>query len=187
MVEMQAVPSACRARCAQYGYLCVCIATQTLSHYAPNHRILSVYPVSTAYRGAGNQKDSYQTPLGWHYVRAKIGHGMAENTVFLGRRPTGERFTPALSAKYPNRDWILTRILWLSGLEKGKNRLGKVDTWQRYIYVHGCPDSVPLGVPGSSGCIRMRNTNILSLFDHIAVGIPMQVLLCYNRDNWEKR
>jgi L,D-transpeptidase YbiS len=121
--------------------------------------------VSTALNGLGQQKNSGCTPRGMHQIRACIGRGQAENTVFLGRRPTGEVYSEELGRQFPERDWILTRILWLSGLELGVNRLANVDTMQRYIYIHGCPDDLPMGVPLSHGCIRMRNKDILELFD----------------------
>ena len=123
--------------------------------------------ISSAEKGFGQVIDSLQTPLGRHYVRAKIGEGHKENSVFIGRRFTGEFFEPSLLSKYPDRDWILTRILWLSGLEVGLNRLGNVDTMKRYIYIHGSPDSVAMGIKGSKGCIRMRNSDILRLFNLI--------------------
>ena len=110
------------------------------------------------------------TPRGWHVVRAKVGAGAPENTVFVGRRPTGEIFTPALREQDPGRDWILSRILWLSGLERGHNRLGHVDTMRRYIYIHGTPDDVVLGAPGSHGCVRMANADVMRLFDRVAPG-----------------
>ena len=118
---------------------------------------------------------SYCTPLGAHIIRAKIGAGLQENTVFVARRPTGEIYTPELSAQFPNRDWILTRILWLSGCEVGFNRLGDVDTMRRYIYIHGSPDSVHMGEPGSIGCIRMRNADIVELFDLVPAGTPVNI------------
>ena len=123
--------------------------------------------ISSAEKGSGQVIDSFQTPLGRHYVRAKIGDGHKENSVFIARRFTGEFFEPSLLSKYPDRDWILTRILWLSGLEVGLNRLGNVDTMKRYIYIHGSPDSVAMGTQGSKGCIRMRNSDILRLFNLI--------------------
>ncbi|WP_243831394.1 L,D-transpeptidase [Thiosulfativibrio zosterae] len=131
--------------------------------------------VSTALNGVGCEKGSNQTPLGKHLVRAKIGQDEPLNAVFKGRRPTGEIYTPALGQAYPNRDWILTRILWLSGTEKGKNRLGSVDTMQRYIYIHGTPDTEPMGIALSHGCIRMRNSDLVKLFDLIAVGTPVVI------------
>lgn len=121
--------------------------------------------VSTALNGAGEQKNSGCTPRGLHEIRAFIGAGLPINTVFKGRRPTGEIYTPELAKQFPKRDWILTRILWLSGLELGKNRLANVDTMQRFVYIHGCPDSLPMGEALSHGCIRMRNKDLLTLFD----------------------
>ena len=128
------------------------------------------YLVSTAANGVGCTKDSGCTPLGAHIIRAKIGADAPVNTVFVGRRPTGEICTPELMAQYPNRDWILTRILWLSGTEIGKNRLGNVDTMQRYIYIHGTPDSTDMGEVGSHGCVRMRNADVIELFDLVEAG-----------------
>jgi lipoprotein-anchoring transpeptidase ErfK/SrfK len=128
------------------------------------------YPVSTSKHGAGEKSGSLMTPRGRHRIRAKIGGGSPAGTVFVGRRPTGEIWSPELARAQPKRDWILTRILWLSGLERGFNRLGDVDTMRRYIYIHGMPDSEPVGQPGSIGCIRMRNADIVELFDRVAVG-----------------
>lgn len=123
------------------------------------------YPVSTATNGAGEEKDSFRTPRGRHVIRAKIGAGEPLGSVFAGRRPTGEICTADLRASSPGRDWILTRILWLSGTQIGINRRGRCDTMQRYIYIHGTPDGTPLGRPGSRGCIRMANADIVELFD----------------------
>ena len=134
------------------------------------------YSVSTAANGAGCEKNSGCTPLGEHIIRAKIGAGAAPNTVFVGRRPTGEICSPELMAKFPKRDWILTRILWLSGTELGKNRLGNVDTMQRYVYIHGTPDSVAMGKIGSHGCVRMRNSEMIELFDLVEVGTPVVIV-----------
>ncbi len=139
-------------------------------------RVVTEYPVSTAKNGPGERNGSECTPRGWHLVRAKIGAGYPVNTVFVGRRPTGEIYTPALRERFPNRDWILTRILWLSGLETGRNRLGDVDTMRRYIYIHGCPDEEEMGVPHSHGCIRMRNSAVLDLFDHVKAGTRVLIL-----------
>lgn len=150
-------------------HIIVDVHTQKLSLY-DNDRLVRNFPVSTALCGMGEQFNSWQTPRGWHQIRAKIGEGAAINTIFHGRRPTGEIYTPQMQSIYPQRDWILTRILWLSGLEVGKNRLGKVDTMRRYIYIHGAPDAVPMGVPKSRGCIRMHNADIIELFNMISVG-----------------
>lgn len=147
----------------------ISIKRQTLTLYDDIGAVLARYPVSTAANGAGCEKDSGCTPLGVHTIRAKVGAGADANTVFVGRRPTGEICTPELMEKLPERDWILTRILWLSGKEIGKNRLGNVDTMQRYIYIHGSPDSVEMSKPGSHGCVRMRNADIIALFDTVPV------------------
>jgi lipoprotein-anchoring transpeptidase ErfK/SrfK len=132
--------------------------------------VVARYPVSTARNGCGEQRGSGCTPRGWHRVRVKIGAGLPLNTVFIGRRPTGEIYDPELAACQPERDWILTRILWLTGLETGFNRGGDHDTLRRYIYIHGCPDEAPMSVPLSHGCIRMRNRDVLELFDQVEAG-----------------
>ena len=133
------------------------------------------YSVSTAKNGAGEKNGSFCTPRGGHIVRARIGAGQPLNTVFVRRRPTGEVWTPELHAAYPGRDWILTRILWLSGCEVGRNRLGDVDTMRRYIYIHGSPDIAEMGKPGSIGCIRMRNQDIVELFDRVEPYAPVEI------------
>jgi len=153
----------------------ISIPEQSLRLLSDQGGELERYSVSTSRHGAGEQEGSFRTPRGEHIVRAKIGIGQPLNTVFRGRRPTGEIWTPQLGERFAGRDWILTRILWLSGLEVGKNRLGKVDTMRRYIYIHGSPDSVPMGAPGSIGCIRMRNHDIVELFDRVPAGTPVRI------------
>ena len=128
-------------------------------------KVLKSYSISTAKNGVGEKNGSFCTPRGRHIVRAKIGAGQPLNAVFVRRRPTGETWSPELHAKYPGRDWMLTRLLWLSGKEPGKNRLGDVDTMRRYIYIHGSPDTAEMGKPGSIGCIRMRNRDVAELFE----------------------
>lgn len=153
----------------------ISIPEQSLKLVADDGRELKRYQVSTSRHGAGEMEGSLCTPRGEHVVRAKIGAGQPLNTVFRGRRPTGEIWTPELGERFPGRDWILTRILWLSGCEVGKNRLGKMDTMRRYIYIHGSPDSVPMGRPGSIGCIRMRNHDIVELFDRVPAGTAVRI------------
>ena len=151
----------------------ISIRHQTLTLFDNFGGVKAKYSVSTAANGVGCEKDSGCTPLGNHIIRAKIGAGAEPNMVFVGRRRTGEICTPELIATFPNRDWILTRILWLSGTEIGKNRLGNVDTMQRYIYIHGTPDSTDMNKVGSHGCIRMRNSDVIALFDMVEVGTPV--------------
>ena len=126
------------------------------------------YAVSTAKNGLGERNGSFCTPRGRHIVRARIGAGQPLRAVFVRRRATGEIWTPELHARYPGRDWMLTRILWLSGCEVGRNRLGDVDTMRRMIYIHGAPDSAPMGIPGSHGCVRMRNEDVAELFELVS-------------------
>lgn len=155
-------------------HLIVSITDQSLSVF-DGKDLIQRLTISTALNGPGQLKNSGCTPLGLHIIRAKIGEGYPENAVFRGRRFTGEIYSSALSDQYPKRDWILTRILWLSGLEKGVNRLGDVDTMQRYIYIHGTPDSEPMGVARSHGCIRMRNKDLLWLFSRVPVGTKILI------------
>ncbi len=135
-----------------------------------NDTVLRVYTVSTAKNGPGQLRGSECTPTGWHRIRAKIGTHAPINSVFVGRRATGEIYSPQLAAAYPQRDWILSRILWLGGLEPGHNRYGAVDSCWRYIYIHGSPDERLCGTPESHGCIRMRNADVIELFDTVAAG-----------------
>ena len=152
----------------------VSISQQTLT-VLDGDQILADFIISTATNGEGSQKNSGCTPTGQHIIRAKIGDGAPINSVFVGRSATGEICSSELMTEFPNRDWILTRILWLSGTEVGVNRLGEVDTMQRYIYIHGTPDNVVLGQPGSHGCIRMRNSDVIALFNMVPVGTPIHI------------
>lgn len=152
------------------------VATQTLVLRDRAGRVLFETRISTARNGVGERQHSECTPRGRHLIRAKIGAGGPVNAVFVSRRPTGEIYAPDLRRLYPKRDWILTRILWLSGLEPGKNRLGEVDTMRRYIYIHGCPDEDPMGVPSSRGCVKMRNADLIRLFDLVSPGTPVTIV-----------
>lgn len=148
---------------------------QVLELIDDNGAVIKSYSVSTARNGLGEKSGSNCTPRGRHIIRAKIGDSVPVNTVFRARRPTGEIYSEQLAAENPGRDWILTRILWLSGCEPGINRLGDVDTMRRYIYIHGCPDSCEMGRPASIGCVRMRNTDIIELFDLAPVGTQVEI------------
>ncbi len=138
-------------------------------------KLQAAYPVSTAKNGPGEQYGSDCTPRGLHRIRIKIGTGEPENSVFVGRRPTGEIYTDQLGSEHPQRDWILTRILWLTGMEPGRNRGGQNDTLRRFIYIHGCPDTEPVGVPLSHGCIRMHNRDLLDLYARIDTGTLVEI------------
>ncbi|CAM3616017.1 MULTISPECIES: L,D-transpeptidase [Halomonas] len=136
-------------------------------------KVLHECAISSGVAGVGEHNGSGKTPHGWHYVRAAIGSGLPENAVFRGRRWTEEVFSPALGEAYPQRDWILTRILWLCGLERGVNRGGQVDSQRRYIYLHGTPTDQPMGVAASHGCIRLRNSDLLHIFALSLPGTPV--------------
>ncbi len=155
-------------------FLHISLADQCLYGFA--HGALRVrLPVSTSRHGPGELNGSGCTPRGRHQVRAKIGAGLPQGAVLRGRRWTGEVWTAELHEQFPERDWILSRILWLSGCEPGYNRLGQVDTLRRYIYLHGTPDTLPVGVPLSHGCVRLRNSDLLGLFDRVPLGCPVQI------------
>lgn len=154
----------------------VSLPDQTLEVLDATGAVLAAYPVSTAANGAGEERGSYCTPRGRHLIRAKIGAGLPLNSVLVARRPTGEIYTPDLGTAQPERDWILTRILWLSGKEPGFNRLGSCDSMGRYIYIHGTPDEAFEQAPRSHGCIRMRNRDLIELFDQVPVYTPVEVI-----------
>ncbi len=156
-------------------HLEVSLREQCLSLWQAGVRVAD-YPVSTALLGPGEQAGSGCTPRGRHCVRARIGAGLPAGAVLVGRRPTGELWSPVLAEHYPERDWILSRILWLSGLEPGVNRLGKVDSMRRYIYIHGTPETEPMGIPRSHGCVRMRNQDVIELFDRVVVGTGVRIV-----------
>ncbi len=153
----------------------ISIDEQRLQLLEGDHIIMDT-AVATAANGPGEVMHSECTPRGWHRVRARIGEGCPAGTVFVGRRPTGEVYSSALKAAHPQRDWMLTRILWLCGLEPGRNRFGNVDSMRRYIYIHGCPDEDAMGIPSSHGCVKMRNVEVIQLFDHVPVGTRVLIL-----------
>jgi lipoprotein-anchoring transpeptidase ErfK/SrfK len=153
----------------------ISVAHQTLTLLDDHDVVIKRYVISTAAKGVGEVMGSYQTPRGRHRIRARIGDGLPLGAVLRGRRPTGEICTPELMVAQPNKDWILTRILWLCGEEPGFNRGGQVDSMRRYVYIHGTPDNTEIGVPGSHGCIRMRNSDMVDLFDRVTVGTPVLI------------
>jgi L,D-transpeptidase YbiS len=161
-------------RAANSFSIAIGLAEQRLDLFRRGEVVKS-WPVSTSKHGPGELRDTFKTPRGTHVIRAKIGAGAPIGAVFRGRRPTGEIYTEELARAQPGRDWILTRILWLSGTEVGKNRLGDVDTMRRYIYIHGTPDSTPLGAPGSIGCVRIGNLAIVELFELVPTGTRVEI------------
>lgn len=152
------------------------LARQHLELFGTDGACIRRYAVSTGERGAGERSGSLCTPRGRHRIRARIGAGAPAGAVFRGRRPTGELWTPAFAAAHPGRDWILSRILWLCGEEPGRNRGGEVDTMRRYIYVHGTGDDQPMGVARSHGCVRMRNRDIIELFELVPAGTVVEIV-----------
>jgi lipoprotein-anchoring transpeptidase ErfK/SrfK len=155
-------------------HLLIAVENQQLQCYIGDVLYKS-YPVSTGKNGSGQQSGSGCTPLGLHCIHNIIGLNHDVNSVFVGREWTGEYYTPELAASFPDRDWILTRILQLDGLEEGYNRGGEVDTLSRFIYIHGTPDSTALGMPGSHGCIRMRNSDIVELALWVQIGTRVSI------------
>ena len=151
------------------------IGRQCLALFGDDGACIRRYPVSTALNGAGEETGSHRTPRGRHRIRARIGAGAPCGAVFRGRRPTGECWTPEFAAAHPGRDWILSRILWLCGEEPGRNRLGRVDSMRRYIYIHGTGDDQPMSVPRSHGCVRMRNSEVIELFDLVHAGTKVEI------------
>ncbi|QJD58517.1 L,D-transpeptidase [Pseudomonas sp. gcc21] len=158
----------------QLDLIHISISSQQLTGYASG-RLLCTFPISTAVNGPGERNGSGCTPRGLHRVRARIGAGEPQGAVFIGRRTTGEIWTAELARQHPQRDWILSRILWLCGERPGFNRGGSCDSQRRYIYLHGTGDDQPMGVPLSHGCIRLRNSDIIELFDMTPVGCKVQI------------
>jgi lipoprotein-anchoring transpeptidase ErfK/SrfK len=158
------------------AHIAISLGKQSLKLFDDAGHLVSEYAVSSATNGAGEQCNSDCTPRGRHIIRAKIGAGLPLNAVFVGRRPTGELYTSELGERYPGRDWILTRILWLSGCEPGYNRLRQVDTMRRFVYIHGTSDEQSIGRQASHGCIRMRNRDVVEVFDQVAPGTPVDIV-----------
>ncbi len=155
-------------------YILISISNQKLT-LLDGDKLIKQYSISTAKNGPGEEMDSECTPRGEHIITEKIGEGCESNSVFVGRIPTGEKYESALRELHPERDWILTRILWLSGAEEGKNKGGNVDSHDRYIYIHGSPDDMKMGRPGSRGCVRMRNSDVIELFELIDTGTRVTI------------
>lgn len=157
------------------SWLQVSLARQQLDLLDQQDRLLARFAISTASAGAGERQGSGCTPRGWHRIAVRIGQGLDQRAVLQGRLPTGEIWTPALAQAFPQRDWILGRILWLDGLQPGVNHGGQQDSRQRYIYIHGTPDDQPMGVAQSHGCIRLHPPAMLQLFAQTAVDMRVWI------------
>lgn len=155
-------------------FLRICSAEQRMYFYVSD-LLVKTYAISTAQAGMGEAEGSFCTPRGWHAVYAKIGMDAAVNSVFVARVFTGEIYSPQLKARFPERDWILSRIIQMDGLEPGKNKGLGIDTLKRYIYIHGTPDETPMGIPGSRGCIRMQNQDIIELASGLLIQTPVYI------------
>lgn len=153
----------------------VSVPKQTLTLYDAQGLPQKNYTVSTAKNGVGERANSYQTPRGWHRVCERIGDNVEPDTIIYRRKVTPWKYTPQLHADNPEKDWILTRILWLCGEEPGKNQGGDVDSYDRAIYIHGAGQHVPFGTPSSRGCVRMRNEDVIELYDHAQNGIDVLI------------
>ncbi len=153
----------------------VSISQQLLTVFNERQEALFECAVNTAKNGVGCLLNSGCTPMGMHYVRACIGEGLSPYAVLIGRRPTGEEWSQALMDAYPQRDWILGRILWLCGLESGINRGGQVDTFRRYIYIHGSPAWSSERQPSSHGCVRVASEDMIRVFDYLGYGALVSI------------
>jgi lipoprotein-anchoring transpeptidase ErfK/SrfK len=152
----------------------ISVSSQKLSLFQEGE-LISSYKVSTALKGVGQEKNTNKTPLGNHIIRAMIGRNLPIYAVIKARRYTNEIWTKELDDPSITVDWILSRVIWLSGKDLGRNRLGNVDTMQRYIYIHGTNEEHLLGTPSSHGCIRMSNEDVIELFDLVSVGDIVEI------------
>lgn len=155
--------------------VCVDVGLQRLTVLRRGRKV-ATYPVSTATLGTGSESGSNRTPLGLHRVCKKIGDGEPHGMIFVGRVPVGKIATIKVDAVDAAEDLILTRILWLDGLEEGKNRGGSVDSRSRYIYIHGTNEEGLIGRPASHGCVRMRNADVVELCDLIVEGVVVEIV-----------
>lgn len=130
-------------------------------------RTLRAYPCSTSAAGLGNRNGSLQTPTGWHAIGAKTGGDVPIGAILKDRKWTGQVWRPGDASA---EDMVLSRILRLAGLEEGVNLGGEVDTWQRYIYIHGTNAEHSLGRPSSRGCIRLSNKDVVDLYERVSLG-----------------
>ena len=172
-------------------YILVIPSKQMLFLISKGAAIFS-YPVSTSKFGLGNVNDSFKTPPGLHYIADKIGEDMPKMTIFKGRRTLVNNLTLAdldlpentdiRNEHFATHDDVITsRILWLKGHEDGVNKGDNIDSYSRYIYIHGTAHEDKIGTPDSHGCVRMNNNDVIELFDNTFVSMP--VLIANEDDN----
>ncbi|MGQ4809458.1 hypothetical protein NKDENANG_02875 [Candidatus Entotheonellaceae bacterium PAL068K] len=150
------------------------VSEQTLELYK-NGRSVARWPISTSAYGVGATQDSLKTPLGMHQIYKLIGHNLPFGAIIKGRVPTGEIAQIISEPKDVPADVITTRIIWLDGLEKGKNRGAGIDSKSRFIYIHGTAEEGLIGRPASNGCIRMKNKDVIELFDQVEEGVLVYI------------
>tara|TARA_B100002052_G_scaffold294918_1_gene320511 strand:+ start:67 stop:630 length:564 start_codon:yes stop_codon:yes gene_type:complete len=155
--------------------LYISVKEQKMYHIVKN-TIVKEYLVSTAKKGIGNQKNSNLTPHGLHYIKEKYGSKTPQNGRIIGRVFYGEIATIYSDTTSSKTDDITSRILWLSGMEKDINKDGNVDSYNRYIYIHGTSEEGKIGTPASHGCVRMLNTDIIELYAKIKIGTKVLIL-----------
>ena len=143
------------------------ISKQMLTLYDDNQQLVSEYPVSTSKYGIGNQEGSFKTPLGQHQICEKIGDSMSEDEVFIGRQPQGRLTELQAQGRELPADIITARILRLHGMQPGVNQGRGIDSYERYIYIHGTADEEHISEPVSHGCIRMRNQDVIDLYEKV--------------------
>jgi lipoprotein-anchoring transpeptidase ErfK/SrfK len=150
-------------------------ATDSKLYLMSDQKITKSYPISIAKNGLGNLLNSNKTPLGLHEIKKKIGKGVPQNGILKARIPTGKLAKIIKEPIATNTDLVTSRILWLSGLEPGVNKGGNVDSYNRFIYIHGTPEEGLIGQPASHGCIRMYNKDVIELFDLVPVGTKVLI------------
>ena len=159
---------------SQNNEIIVDISEQRLYLYN-NDNLVQSFPVSTSKYGEGQIENSFKTPLGLHEIKEKIGDKAPINTIFTARENTNKRAEIQIKPNDTEDDFVTSRILWLDGLENGINRGVGVDSYGRYIYIHGTHEEGLIGQKASHGCIRMFNNDVIELFDMVSEGTKVQI------------
>lgn len=152
-----------------FHVLQVSVAKQQMTLYELG-RPVQTFRISTSMVGTGSRMGSIRTPLGRHRICRMVGDGLVAGAVLRGAKPTGEVAQIFIDTTNVEDDLVTTRILWLEGLEPGRNRGGLVDSYHRYIYIHGTPEEGLIGQPASHGCLRMYNRDVIALYNRIRLG-----------------